>query len=84
MFFGVPHQGADIASTASKFLSALSFVFNVNKNNVQDLEAKSTRFANTSSEFRAVQSEHGFPIISLYETVKYRTFGIVSSMSASR
>ena len=85
MFFGVPHSGADIASTASKFLSALSLVFNVNKNNVRDLEAKSTRFANISSTFGMVREEHGIPVISFYETVKYsRALGIVSSISAFR
>ena len=85
MFFGVPHKGADIANTASKFLSTLSLVFNVNKNNVRDLEEKSTRFANISSTFRTVREEHGIPVISFYETVQHsRALGIVSSISASR
>ena len=79
MFFGVPHKGANIAAKASKFLSLLGHVFNVNKNNVQDLEPKSQRFANISSEFRSVQSEHNIPVVSFFETVKYNhTVGLVS------
>ena len=83
MFFGVPHKGADIAGTASKFLSMLGHVFNVNTNNIRDLETKSQRFANTSSEFRTVRTEHGIPVISFFETVKYnRTLGLVSCIFA--
>lgn len=79
MFFGVPHKGAEIATKASKFLSLLGHVFNVNRNNVQDLEPKSQRFANISSEFRSVQSEHNIPVYSFYETVKYnQAIGLVS------
>ena len=79
MFFGVPHKGAEIADKASKFLSILAHVFNVNKNNVKDLEPKSQRFANISSEFRSVQSTQNIPVISFYETVEYnRTLGVVS------
>ena len=84
MFFGVPHKGAHIASTALKFLSVLGHVFNVNKRNLRDLEAKSQRFANTSSDFRQVRSDYGIPVISFYETVEYnRTLGVVSCMSTS-
>ena len=79
MFFGVPHKGANIAAKASKFLSLLGHVFNVNKNNVQDLEPKSQRFANISSEVRSVQSEHNIPVVSFFETVRYNhTVGLVS------
>lgn len=79
VFFGVPHNGANIAAKASKFLSLLGHVFNVNKNNVQDLEPKSQRFVNISSEFRSVQSEHNIPVVSFYETVRYNhTVGFVS------
>ena len=79
MFFGVPHKGAEIADTASKFLSILAHVFNVNKNNVKDLKTKSQRFANISSEFGSVQSTQNIPVISFYETVEYNhTLGIVS------
>ena len=79
MFFGVPHKGAEIADKASKFLSILAHVFNVNKNNVKDLEPKSQRFVNFSSEFRSVQSEQNIPVISFYETVEYNhTLGTVS------
>ena len=79
MFFGVPHKGANIAHKASRFLSILAHVFNVNKNNVEDLEPKSQRFANISSEFGIVQSEQNIPVISFYETVKYdHTLGVVS------
>ena len=81
MFFGVPHKGADIADKASKFLSILAPVFNMNKNNVTDLKPKSQRFANISSQFRSVQSIQNIPVISFYETVEYnRTFGVVSSI----
>ena len=79
MFFGVPHKGADIADKASKFLSILAPVFNVNKNNVIDLQPKSQRFANISSEFGSVQSTNNIPVISFYETEKYnRALGVVS------
>ena len=79
MFFGVPHKGAEIADKASKFLSVLAPVFNVNKNNVKDLKPKSQRFANISSEFRGVQSTYNVPVISFYETVEYNhALGIVS------
>ena len=79
MFFGVPHKGADIADKASKFLSILAPVFNVNKNNVTDLKRKSQRFANISSEFRSVQAMQNIPVISFYETVEYNhTLGVVS------
>ena len=79
LFFGVPHKGAEIADTASGFLSILSKVFNVNKNNVQDLRAQSQRLANISSEFRMVQEQLEIPIFSFYETVEYsRTLGLVS------
>ena len=82
MFFGVPHAGADIADKASKFLSILSLVFNVNKSNVKDLRPKSQRFANISSEFRSVQSKYSIPVISFYETVQYNhTLGLVSEYS---
>lgn len=82
MFFGVPHKGADIADMALRFLSVLSHVFNLNKNNVRDLKPKSQRFANISSEFRNVQSDHNIPVFSFFETVKYNhTFGLVSWMS---
>ena len=79
MFFGVPHKVADIiASTASRFLSVLGQVFNVNTNNIRDLEAKSGRFANTSLELRTVRTVNGIHIISFFETVKYnRTLGLV-------
>ncbi len=79
LFFGVPHKGADIADKASGFLSAFSHLLNVNKNNIKDLKPKSQRFANISSEFRSVQSEHNIPVISFYETVRYNhTVGLVS------
>ena len=79
MFFGVPHKGADIADEASKFLSLLAPIFNVNKNNVKDLKPKSQRFANITSEFRDVQSTYNVPVISFYETVKYNhVLGVVS------
>lgn len=79
MFFGVPHKGADIADMASRFLSVLGRVFNVNKNNIQDLKPKSQRFANTSSQFRSVQKEHDIPVISFFETVKHsHAVGLVS------
>lgn len=82
MFFGVPHRGADVAGVASRFLSVLAPVFNVNKNSIRDLEPKSQRFANVSSEFRSVQSTWNIPIISFYETVKYNhDLGFVSSLS---
>lgn len=82
MFFGVPHKGAEVAHTASGFLSMLAPVFNVNKNNIKDLEPKSQRFANISSEFRGVQSSRNIPVISFYETVKYNhTLGLVSYKS---
>lgn len=82
MFFGVPHKGADIADKASGFLSVLGNIFNVNRNNIRDLRPKSQRFANISSQFRSVQSEHNIPVISFFETVKYNhTVGIVSWMS---
>ena len=84
MFFGVPHKGADVAATASRFLSLLGHVFNVNKKQIQDLKPKSQRFANISSQFRAVQSEHNIPVISFFETVKYNhTIGLVSWTSTS-
>ena len=79
MFFGVPHKGAEIADIASKFLSVLASVFNVNKNNVTDLKPKSQRFANISSTFRSVQSTQNIPVISFYETVEYKhILGVVS------
>lgn len=78
MFFSVPHKGADIAEKAVGFLSILGHVFNVNTNNIQDLKPKSQRFANISSEFRAVQSEHSITVISFFETVKYKRLGRVS------
>ena len=82
MFFGVPHRGADVASTASKFLSVLGHVMNVNTNNIKDLKPKSQRFANISSQFRTVRSEHAIPVISFFETVKYNhTLGLVSRTS---
>ena len=79
MFFGVPHRGADIADVASKFLSVLGLVFNVNKNNVQDLKPNSQRFANISSQFQSVQQDRNIPVLSFYETVRYNhTVGLVS------
>ena len=79
MFFGVPHQGAEVADIASRFLSILGPIFNVNNNNVKDLKPKSQRFANITSEFRSVQSTQSIPVISFVETVKYNhTLGIVS------
>lgn len=79
MFFGVPHRGADIADVASRFLSVLGLVFNINKSNVQDLKPKSQRFANISSEFQSVQEERDIPVLSFYETVKYNHIvGLVS------
>ena len=78
LFFGVPHKGADIADKALAFLSVLSLVFDVNKSNIKDLKSKSQRFANISSEFRAVQTEQNFPVISFFETVKYKHHGLVS------
>lgn len=81
MFFGVPHKGADIADIASRILSGLGRVFNVNSNNIQDLKPKSQRFANTSSEFRSIQSQHSIPVISFFETVKYsHALGLVSNI----
>ena len=80
LFFGVPHRGTDVADTASKFLNALSKVFNVNRNNISDLRAKSQRLANVSSEFRRVQFELDIQVMSFYETVEYnRTLGLVSA-----
>lgn len=78
MFFGVPHIGAEIADKASGFLSLLSHVFDVNTKNIGDLKSKSHTFANISSQFRTVQSEHSIPVMSFYETVKYKRFGVVS------
>ena len=78
MFFGVPHKGANIAGKALGFLKVLGLVFNVNKKNIQDLESKSQRFANTSSNFRLVQTEQDFPVISFFETLKYKHHGLVS------
>ena len=78
LFFGVPHTGAEFADRAFAFLNVLSFVFDVNKSNIKDLESKSQRFAKTSSEFRAVQTEQEFPVISFFETVKYKHHGVVS------
>lgn len=79
MFFGVPHRGADIADPASTFLSRLGHVFNINTKNIRDLKPKSQRFANTSSEFRSVQSQHNFPVLSFFETKKYNhALGLVS------
>ena len=78
MFFGVPHQGASIADKALRFLNVLSLVFNINKNNIQDLKSKSQRFANISSEFRTVQTEQDFQVLSFFETVKYKHHGMVS------
>ena len=78
LFFGVPHKGANIADKALGFLNVLSLAFNVNKSNIKDLKSKSQRFANISSEFRAVQTEQDFPVISFFETVKYKRHGLVS------
>lgn len=85
IFFGVPHKGAEVADTASGFLSILAPVFNVNKNNIKDLKPKSQRFANISSEFRSIQSTRSIPVISFYETVIYNhTLGCVSYKSIFR
>lgn len=78
MFFGVPHRGAEIADKAFGFLSVLSHLFNVNKHNVRDLKSKSQEFASISSQFRIVQSEHNIPVMSFFETVKFKGFGRVS------
>ena len=79
MFFGVPHKGAEIADTASKFLSLLGRVININQTNVRDLKPKSQRLVNTASQFRTVQQEHAIPVLSFVETVKYnQALGLVS------
>lgn len=78
MFFGVPHKGAEIADKAFGFLSVLSHLFNVNKHNVRDLKSRSQEFAEISSQFRMVQSEHSIPVMSFFETVKFKSFGRVS------
>lgn len=79
MFFGVPHKGAEVADTASKFLSVLGPVFNVNKNNIRDLKPKSQRLANISGEFRSIQSSRNIPVLSFYEAARYNhTLGLVS------
>ncbi|KAM0806120.1 hypothetical protein BDR22DRAFT_4788 [Usnea florida] len=78
MFFGVPHQGAEIADKALRFLNVLSHIFNVNKKNIQDLTSKSQRFADISSQFRTVQTAQDFPVISFFETLKYKRHGLVN------
>ena len=71
LFFGVPHRGADVAAKASTILNLMSVAFNVNKNNVRDLQEKSQRFANITSQFMTVRSTYDIPVFSLYETVRY-------------
>ena len=79
MLFGVPNQGTDVANTASKVLTLLSAVFNINRNVVDDLENKSQKLANIASEFRQVRQAHSIPIISFYERQKYSSaLGLVS------
>ena len=84
LFFGFPHNGAEFADRAFAFLNVLSFVFDVNKSNIKDLKSKSQRFANISSEFRAIQTEQEFPVMSFFETVKYKHHGVVSRSSTLR
>lgn len=71
MLFGVPNQGTEVANTASKVLTLLSTLFNINRNVVNDLENKSQKLANIASEFRQVRQAHNIPVISFYERLKY-------------
>lgn len=80
LFFGVPHKGAKIAGLASGLLTGLNKVFNVNKNNVYDLQPKSQRLACISSEFEATQGQLNFPVLSFYENKSLsHTIGLVST-----
>ena len=71
MLFGVPNRGSDVASSATGILKLLNTVFNVNRNMIQDLEAKSQRLADVASQFRQVRHEHNIPVISFFEQQKY-------------
>lgn len=79
MLFGVPNQGTEIATGASKILNLLSVVFRMNMNVVVELQSKSQTLASIASEFRQIRNERNIPVISFFETKRYSTsLGLVS------
>lgn len=83
MLFGVPNKGSELADTASGFLNLLNTVFNINRRVVHDLEYKSQQLANIATEFRLIRHQHNIPVISFFETQKYRALGVIVNQDSA-
>lgn len=84
MLFGVPNKGSELADTASRILSLLNTVFNVNRRVVHDLEYKSQQLANIATEFRLVRHQRNIPVISFFETQKYnKSLGVIVNQDSA-
>ena len=63
MLFGVPNKGSDVANSASKILSLLATVFNVNRNVVEDLQSKSQKLTDIAAQFRQIRQNSRYQLL---------------------
>lgn len=79
LFFGVPHQGAKLATVITKYLENLVKLLPVNMKNVGDLQFHSDRLERVSKEFETTRSNLDIEVLSFYENrILSQLAGLVS------